>query len=261
MKPLLLILAFLTTTLHAQHRSWRSADGSKSITGKFLKRDDLSVTIMRKDLKHVEIPLKNLNAEDLLWLNQNHPLAGAAQGSATAPSYAPGGKGVIDDLHFGDSRSTVVTKLKNSSLFQATVADTFMARTGLNGIFRSKQTIGGLHCFLFFDWDEAGGLKEITMQTEGQSPTAWNTSLKPCFDEMAKLLTSLHGKPLVANAIPDINSLENGSMNSNYLWNLEPQGSVLLGPSKADDKLHVSVRFTATRIEAQPTPTEKPPEN
>ena len=33
-------------------------------------------------------------------------------------------------------------------------------------------------------------------------------------------------------------------MFANYLWKLEPKGSVLLGPAKEDGKIMVAVRFT-----------------
>lgn len=236
MKPVLCILALLLLPLSAaEFRPWRNAEGNKSIEGRFIKRDDTSLTILRRDRKELTLPLSKIHADDVRWLNEKYP-------APPPPPIKP--VGVIDELHFGDTPGEVTAKLKKSFMFEATVADTFLARTGLNGVFRTKKTIGGYHCLLSFNWHEAGGLKDITLQTPAENLSSWDAKLKPCFTEMVQLISALHGKPIIANEKIDLTELDDDSMTANYLWRLEPKGSVLLGPAKEKGKLLVAVRFT-----------------
>ena len=248
MKRALLLLALLTLPLTAsEFRSWRNAEGDKSIEGRFVKRDQSQVTIIRRDRREITLPLSKIHADDLLWLNNNHPLAGAPAALAS-PS------GVIDNLRFGDTRGEVIAKLKSSTMFATTVPDTMLARTGLNGIFHTKNTIGGYSCTLSFNWDEEDKLKEITLQTPLEPASAWDSKLKPCFAELVKVISILHGKPLIANEKIDLSHLENGSITANYLWHLQPKGSVLLGPARENNQFLVAVRFTKETHQPQPTP-------
>lgn len=245
MKQFLCFLTLLILPLTAsEFRSWRNTEGDKSIEGRFVKRDDASLTILRKDRRELTLPLAKIHADDVRWLNTNHPLP------APPP---PKSAGVLDDLCFGDTRSEVTAKLKQSSMFETSVPDTLFARTGLNGIFRTRKTIGGYQCLLSFNWHEEGGLKEITLETPHEDSSAWDTKLKPCFSEMVKLISSLHGKPLIANEKVDLSQLQDESMSANYLWNLTPKGSVLLGPAKQNGKLLVAIRLTEETHLPQPS--------
>jgi len=245
---LLTLLSLLTLPLTAsEFRSWRNAGGDKSIDARFVKRDHSHLTIIRRDHREITVPLSKIHADDLLWLNNNHPLADTPPAPAS-PS------GVIDKLRFGDTRSEVTAKLKSSSMFATNVPDTMLARTGLNGIFHTKNTIGGYPCTLSFTWDEEDKLKEITLQTPLEPASAWETKLKPCFSELIKVISILHGKPLIASDKIDLSQLENGSITANYLWHLQPQGSVLLGPAMEDNQFLVVVRFTEETHQPQPDP-------
>lgn len=236
MKPVIVFLLLLTLPLFADDfRPWRNSEGDKSIDGRFVKRDAFSLTILRRDRRELTLPLEKIHTDDVTWLNKTHPLP--------APKPAKPA-GVIDELQFGDTRAEVTAKLKKSPMFETKVVAALMGRTGLNGIFRTKKTIGGYHCFLSFNWHEEGGLKEITLATEPEDIAAWDKKLKPCFDEMVELVSSLHGKPSVDPKKVDLSALANDSMFANYLWKLEPKGSVLLGPAKEDGKIMVAVRFT-----------------
>lgn len=247
MKRVICLLTLLLLPLAAsEFRPWRNTEGDKSIEGRFIKRDEFNLTILRRDRRELTLPLSKIHADDIRWLNQKHPVP---------PPLPPKPVGVIDNLFFGDTRSEVTAKLKKSSMFETSVPDALFARTGLNGIFRTKKTIGGYQCQLTFNWHEEGGLKEITLETPHEDISAWDAKLKPCFAEMVQLISALHGKPLIANEKVDLTKLQNESMNANYLWRLEPSGSVLLGPAKQDDKLLVAVRFTEETHRPQETAT------
>lgn len=237
---ILIILLFTTAMpLTAQTRSWRSADGEKSIEGLYLKRDQSGVTIRRADRREVTIPLDKLHQDDRTWLDTHHRLPGDEPPSACC---------VFDKLAFGDTRAEVAEKLKSSRFVEATLPETLLARTGLNGVFRTRGKIGGLDASLYFDWTEDGGLKEITLKTAELTADDFEASLLPCWKEFIELLTALHGEPINANEKLEIALVPDGSMSATHLWKLENRGTVMLGAARRDDSYLIAVRLTTEDI-------------
>lgn len=237
----IIIPLLIASAIHAAAapRPWKSADGQRSIQGEFLKRDASSVTIVRADLKEVILPLDKLHPDDRSWVNQNHPLPGTE---------VPDKSAVFDQLNFGDSREQATTKLKASKFVEMTMDETFIGRSGLNGVFRTRQKIGGLHAMLYFDWNGNNQLKEITLQTDPFPASELNTKLVPCWKEFTALLNNLHGKPLVADSQIRVSSMQNGSFSPTHLWKLERTGSAQLGAARDGDKYQIVVRFTKEEI-------------
>ncbi|MEO7098177.1 MAG: hypothetical protein ABI162_02360 [Luteolibacter sp.] len=224
----------------AESRPWKSADGLHSIVGDFLKRDATSVTIRREDGKEVSFDLGKLHADDKKWLDANHPLAATD---------IPDDSAVFDTLKFGDKHDMVLAKLKASKLVVMTIADNLIGRTGLNGIFRIRQKVGGQDASLYFDWTEADTLKEINVRTAAFPATSYDAKLAPSWKEFIELLTTLHGKPLQAVPQIDLASIPESSMLSSHLWRLESGGSALLGIGREGGKYQVVVRFTQEKIQ------------
>lgn len=241
--PIALILT-ASVLCAAPPREWRSRSGDKSLRGYFVKRDqkNLVVTLTSNARQHT-IPISQLHPDDRLWLDKNYPVA---ESKRAEPEEAT--NGVLENIGFGDTRDEVTQKLLASRMFESTMDQTFFGRMGLNGIFKSTETIGGLHGYLFFDWDEDGGLESITLQTEPQEIGRWKTHLEPCMEEFVKLISALHGKAAAATHRTNPASLDDGMFMGDYLWRLEPVGSILLGPSRMDGKIHISVRFTKETI-------------
>lgn len=249
---LLTLLLVSAMSLHAETRSWKSADGQKSIQGEFLRRDAASVTIMRTDRKSVSIPVDQLHPDDRTWLDTNHPLPQSAATVPVAktdtPVDAPVKGAVFDKLQFGDDRETVLTKLKASKFVEMTTDETFIGRSGLNGIFRTKQKVGELDAMLYFDWTEANQLKEITLQTEPLPASDLAAKLTPCWKQFIELLSSLQGKPMVGDTVLRISSIADGSFSPTHLWKLDPVGSAQLGAAREGDKYQVVVRFSKDEV-------------
>jgi hypothetical protein len=242
---ILLVIATPVATLHAAPRPWKSADGQRSVKGEFVKRDATTVTILRSDRKQVAIPLDQLHADDRTWLNANHPPAGE---EASPPA------AIFDKLEFGDTRAQVIEKLNASKFVEATVAETFFGRTGLNGVYRTRKKIGGLDTSLYFGWTEEGRLEELILQTPGMPPSAIKDQGTNCWKELIELLTTLHGKPTHENNELKITSIEDGSMSGTHLWKLDTQGSAMLGAAREGDEYQIAVRFTREEIAPVPTP-------
>lgn len=249
--PIATLLLASTLALHAQPRAWKSADGQRSIQGEFLKRDASGITIMRSDRKPVTIPAAQLHPDDLAWLDLHHPLAKttAAGGSTPPPATTPAPKGaVFDQLVFGDDRETVLTKLKASKFVEMTTDETFIGRSGLNGVFRTKQKVGELDALLYFDWTENNQLKEITLQTEALPASDLAPKLTPCWKQFIELLSSLQGKPMVGDTALRLNSIPDGAFAPTHLWKLDPVGSAQLGAAREGNKYQVVVRFSKEEV-------------
>ena len=124
-----------------------------------------------------------------------------------------------------------------------------MGRVGLNGVFRTRKQIGGLHCELYFDFNGGGGLKEISLQTQTVPKEVYVNRLKATWEELAELLTALHGKPVQAGSFPAVGSLQRDVLVPSHLWKLSSGGSALLGTSlETGDKVMIVVRFTTDPI-------------
>ncbi|WP_411825274.1 SHD1 domain-containing protein [Luteolibacter sp. AS25] len=215
-------------------RSWTSADGSKQFEAEFVSRTDDSVTLHRTDGKEFTFDISKLHETDQKWLEENH------SGNATKsnPDH------VFDTLIFGDSREAVHSKLKESPLVESNLEGIFQGRTGLNGIFRTKAKLGGLYCYLFFDWDADGGLKEITLHTEDQPKADYNTSVKSCWSELADVIETIHGAPIHSGGLVSAEMLGENKILGSHLWRLNNDGSIMLGTCKSNDQYQVVVRFT-----------------
>lgn len=241
---MLLAIAAAPLGLDAAPRSWTSVDG-RSVQGEFVKRDASGVTIRRSDRKQVTIPLDKLHGNDRAWLNANHPLPGQE---------LPAPNTVFDKLEFGDSRSQVYDKLKASKFVELTVAETFLGRSGLNGVFRTRHKVGGMDATLFFDWEEDQTLKEVTIQTTALPAGQFKDQLEPAWKDFIELLSSIHGKPIHANPKLDLGVIGDGMMSTTHLWKLDGKGTAMLGAAREGSAYQVAVRFTKEEIEPVPIP-------
>jgi hypothetical protein len=237
---ILITFMLCSQAIFAEIRSWRSADGVKSLQGQFVKRDAASVTILRNDHRELIIPLDKIHKDDRAWLDENHPLPPEAPPPVTHYVY--------DNLEFGDTRAEVMDKLRNSKLVKATLPETLMGRTGLNGAYQTNHQVGGMDASLYFDWDDDGRLKEVTLQTSPLSGDSLEVRLKPCWEELIKLLTTLHGKPINAHDKLDIASVSEESMSATHLWKMDGGGTAMLGAARQKEGYQIAVRFTAEDI-------------
>lgn len=245
----LIRLALLTVAigqLQGETRDWKSADGSQSFAGEYVSHSSTKVTIRRTDGKIFTLDMARLNDADKIWLT-GKPTTEEPESEEAAPAEADP-KAVFDTLCLGDKRDVVVKKLKASKLVHTEVDEVMMGRVGLNGIYRTRQQIGGLNCELYFDWTGADTLKEVSLQTQTVPKNVYVNRLKATWEELAELLTTLHGKPVQAGAFPGPESLQKDVLVPSHLWKLANGGSALLGTSLEGDKVMIVVRFTTQKI-------------
>lgn len=223
----------------ATARPWKNSDGSKTIEAEFVKRDASTVTLRLESGKETTLELAKLHADERKWLNLNHPIGGESMPDQAA---------VFDTLKLGDSYDTVLAKLKASKFVEMTLADNLLGRTGLNGVFRLKQKVGGLDSSLYFDWTGDDKLQEVTLRTDPLPAASYAKQVAPSWTEFIGLLTTLHGKPLQAAPRVDPSAVPEGSMVASHLWRMESGGSALLGVGCEGGKYQVIVRFTGEKI-------------
>jgi len=246
-------ILLLPSLAHAESRKWMSKDGSKFIIADYVSHNQFTVTVKRVDGKVVTLGRNDLHPDDVNFLAKL-PTPKTTPGkptteSPTAATPAMEDSAVFDTLKLGDTRKEVQDKIKASKMLELTVDEIYLGRFGLNGSYRTKQTIGGLKCLLYFDWDESGNLKELTLQTQPQQGDTYGGLLKDTWAELSKLMTTLHGKPLQNADFPAVSTLQNDMSLSTHLWRLGVGGSALLGTSKSAEGYMVSVRFTSEKIE------------
>ena len=127
--------------------------------------------------------------------------------------------------------------------------EAFLGRTGLNDVFRTRRKIGGLDATLYFDWDGAGGLREVSLQTASLPASDLKEKLQPCWKEFATLLVTLYGKPVVAGGELSITSINIGTFSPTHLWNLEHNNSAQLGAAHERDGYQIVVRFSRKSLQ------------
>jgi hypothetical protein len=237
------LLAGITSLATAEQRPWKSADGLRTLQGEFVKRSANTVTIKPLNRDSVTIELEKLHPDERKWLDTHHSLT--APGSAAVPDPAA----FFDTLTFSDTRDSTLTKLKASQLVVLTTDETFIGRSGLNGVFRTRQNVGSLETFLYFDWTAAGSLRELTLQTEPIQLADYKERLEPSWEEFIELMSALYGNPVQKGKLPQADSLADGAFMPSHFWNLEGGGSALLGTARDGKRFQLVVRFTQKKIQ------------
>lgn len=224
---------------------WHSADGTKTFRAEYLSQDEESITVKRPDGSKQTFPRDVLHADDLAWLKKQKS-GGQQPETSTGTAF--------DTLDFGDSRQSVQKKLLASKIVTTKVEKTLLARTGLNGIFHTTSKIGDLACFLYFDWDAQGSLKEVTMRSDKVDDTRYDSTVKSAWSELIDLVCILNGKPLQSSSFPPMQNLSDHGFLGSHLWRTAEGNTILLGTGREENEYNVVVRFTSDRIDTSPAP-------
>ena len=161
---------------------------------------------------------------------------------------------VYGDLAYGDSRESVTSKLMQSPLVEQIIDDVFMARTGLNGIYKCKAKISGLACHLYFNWDEQGGLNEITLRSEGLALQTYPKELKQAWLDAERLFSEVYADPVQKAPYPALDAFQNHKMMISHVWDNPGKGSILMGTGVDADRCFLFIRFAKNAIELSPAP-------
>ena len=129
----LLFLTFGSTNLSA--RVWWNPDKSRSFQGDFVKLEGETVHIKQLSGNVVPLPLSRLHADDQTWARAESKRAAARAAEERANA-------IFGGVKFGQTREQVIAQLKESPLVTTTLADDYLNRAGLNGVFETTNPIG-----------------------------------------------------------------------------------------------------------------------
>jgi len=164
-------------------------------------------------------------------------------------SSLPSLAGVYGNLNFGDNRATVAKKLKKSKLVDQTMTSTLMGRTGLNGVFKCKAKIAGLTYRLYFNWDDQGSLKEITLRSETVEAEKYSSTIFNAWTEAQVIFTKAYKSPVQQTNFPKQSTLNDGGMLMSHIWHQTPNQSILMGTGQDSEKYFLAIRFINQRID------------
>jgi hypothetical protein len=250
MRIFCLITTFVFIIAPLSARPWKSTSGDKTFEATYISNDGKLVTLRRTG-RILTFAIEKLHADDQAWLSANHPPKVKDPNTKKPAGPAPKGA-AFDTLKFGDPHKVVIQKLSESQIVASSVPAVMIARVGLNGTFKTKETIGGLHCHLYFDWDGENKLKEVTLRTKAKSLDFYSGQLQNNWTELINLLTILHGEAIQGAPYPNSSDLQDGLILGSHLWRTEDGHSVLLGTGQEGASYSVVVRITSDRIEANP---------
>lgn len=156
--------------------------------------------------------------------------------------------GIYGPLEFGDNRSTVTRKLQQCDLVTQTVPSTFLARTGLNGIFKCKNQLAGLIFSLYFGWNDAGGLNEITLRSDEIDHSQYHTGLQQAWHKANTLFTNTYQAPAQNAKYPSKTDFKGRDILISHIWHKGTTQSILMGPGISKDKCFLTIRFVDRHV-------------
>ncbi len=157
--------------------------------------------------------------------------------------------GIYGPLEFGDNRGTVIRKLQQCDLVTQTVQSTFLARTGLNGSFKCKHQLAGLTYHLYFGWNDAGGLNEITLRSDAIDHTRYHTDLQQAWHKANTLFTQTYHAPAQNVKYPSKTDFKGRDILISHVWHKGTNQSILMGPGITKDKCFLAIRFVDRHVE------------
>lgn len=243
MKTFLILLLFIPFSL-LKAREWRLTDSKKPFEADLVSFDDKQVTLKRGD-KTLTFDIEELHADDQAWIKEKD-----AEHNGVEKDFSPPPEGAaFGHLKFGDSKATVIKKLKRSPLVEGGAADIMVARIGINGTYRTKNKLGGLPSDLFFDWTKTGNLQEITFRSKPLKIDSYDGVMKACWRETMELLSQIHGRPMQSAPYPSSDELTDGLILCSHLWRSSGGDSVLLGTGQERENYSVILRITSKKFQ------------
>ncbi|HBM79040.1 MAG TPA: hypothetical protein DD438_13100 [Verrucomicrobiales bacterium] len=225
--------------LHAESRSWRSANGNQSFRAEFISSDGSSVLLRKPNRKTVTVALNNLHSSDRDWVRQY-----LKRNQARAEARITGD--CFDTLTYGDGRAVVETKLRGSPVVSKTLDGELVGRTGLNGIYHTS--VAGEEYRLFFEWSDDNELREVTLRGKSAASVEYAKGLRQQWQGLVSSLRSSHGSPVQATGYPPPEELTGGKLLGSHLWHTENGHSILLCTGQEKGEYLVAVRFAANKI-------------
>lgn len=138
---------------------------------------------------------------------------------ACAPLFAA----LYDHLEIGMDKDQVLKALRQSKQIEGPPSDALLSRTGLNGVFKTRQSVGGQTFSLNFDYDRSGGLRAVVFYSHSKFRSSqYETKLKSAYKALLVGLTEKFGEPANMPEWVARESLQEGRILYMHLWKTAP---------------------------------------
>lgn len=237
MPKFLAVFLFGIFVAHAETRDWRSADGSKSFRGEFVKQIGDKVTIRNEAGKELTFPTAKLHADDLQWL-KDQSLKAAVQA------------GVFGGIRFGETEAQLFERLKTNPhvIMPNRGKESDNLSLALLDV-KTKMKPGGAPASVSFTWsieNNVNKLYSIDITCEPEELKNYDAKLRKSHDEMTELLISIHGKPATTAPFPPRESVKENIISPTSTWTFADHSSLEVGVGLLQDGQYVAAsRFSA----------------
>ena len=120
-------------------------------------------------------------------------------------------------------KDQVLKTLRRSKQLEGPPTDALLARTGLNGVFKTRQAIGGQTFALNFDYDPSGGLRAVVFYSRSKHRgSEYETKLKSAYKALLVGLTEQFGEPVNMPEWVARESLQEGRIQYMHMWKVSP---------------------------------------
>ena len=248
-----ILLVFLSLTLSLTSliaRTWTSADGGKTIEGEYVSHTDEHVVI-KTGRKDIVIKYEFLSARDKQWVDNHAKDSDPGQQDAAKGQASVGM--LLKVIQHGDDESAVIRKLDNNPHIEASLDKTFLARVGLNGFFRTKETLNGQQYTFHFDWNENDRLTCITLRSEEFSKAEFEQTVKNAWSACNELVTKSYGEAAQASDYPAINVFNpKANLMITHVWHPEGENkTIALCVGVEEENAFIALNYYDRIIELQ----------
>lgn len=123
------------------------------------------------------------------------------------------------NLEIGMDQDQVLKALRQNKQLEGPPTDALISRTGLNGVFKTKQAIGGQTFSLNFDYDSSGGLRAVMFYSRNKCRSSeYETKLKSGYKALLVGLTEKFGEPMNTPDWVTQDSLAEGRIKYIHMW-------------------------------------------
>lgn len=154
---------------------------------------------------------------------------------------------IFETVEYCDSKDTVIEKLEACPRVEGEYVNSMFGETKIDDCYKITQKLGAAQFSLKFAWNDNEELKRLDLRSQLFSNKQYGTELKQSYDAAVRLISRNHGKPAIANVMPETSQLKVGGVTVSHVWQLE-EGSLILGIGENEGEYDLLIRFNQERV-------------
>lgn len=155
---------------------------------------------------------------------------------------------LIANINYGETRDIIANKLSKSNLVTSGVDSSLLARTGLNGSFKTTRDLAGLKFSLYFDWTDSSGLKEMTYRSDSIPASQYDQKVKKSWKHAINVISAIYGRASNAGDYPKKAEVTPGQIQFSHEWKTN-RGYIYLGVGKETNDYSLNITFSRFSLE------------